>query len=79
MNGSRNIVLVGTYRPENEAWIRERRLYNLPLPNILSRKERKGRKVGDARLPCAATADGHLAFHEKISGVVLFAEEGTAL
>ena len=25
-------VLVGTYRPENEAWIRERRLYNLPLP-----------------------------------------------
>ncbi len=26
------IVLVGTYRHENEAWIRERRLYNLPLP-----------------------------------------------
>lgn len=24
-------VLVGTYRPENESWIRERRLYNLPL------------------------------------------------
>ena len=27
-----NLVLVGTYRPENAAWIRERRLYNLPLP-----------------------------------------------
>ena len=26
------VVLVGTYRHENEAWIRERRLYNLPLP-----------------------------------------------
>ena len=24
-------VLVGTYRPENAAWIREKRLYNLPL------------------------------------------------
>jgi DNA (cytosine-5)-methyltransferase 1 len=28
---SKNIV-VGTYRPENEAWIAERRFYNLPLP-----------------------------------------------
>ena len=27
-----NRVLVGTYRPEKEAWIRGRRLYNLPLP-----------------------------------------------
>ena len=26
------IVLVGTYRPENAAWIAGRRLYNLPLP-----------------------------------------------
>ena len=51
MNGSRNIVLVGTYRPENEAWIREQRLYNLPLPKC-----------------------GKLAFHERVSGVVLFAE-----
>ena len=25
------IVLVGTYRPESEAWIDDRRLYNLPL------------------------------------------------
>jgi len=25
------LVLVGTYRPENAAWIRERRLYNLPM------------------------------------------------
>ena len=24
-------VLVGTYRPENAAWIRERRFYNLPI------------------------------------------------
>ena len=30
--GKKERVLVGTYRPENEAWIRERRLYNLPLP-----------------------------------------------
>ena len=74
MNGSRNIVLVGTYRPANEAWIRDRRLYNLPLPKILSHKEHKGHKAGGARLPCVASADGHLAFHEKISGVVLFAE-----
>lgn len=73
INGSRNIVLVGTYRPENEAWIRERRLYNLPLP-VFSHKERKGRKAGGARRSCTAAADGHLAFHEKISGVVLFAE-----
>ena len=45
------VVLVGTYRPGNEAWIRERRLYNLPLPKC-----------------------GKLAFHESVSGVVLFAE-----
>jgi len=44
-------VLVGTYRPANERWIAENRLYNLPLPKC-----------------------GKLAFHEKISGVVLFAE-----
>lgn len=25
-------VLVGTFRKENQAWIRERRIYNLPLP-----------------------------------------------
>ena len=47
-----SIVLVGTYRPENETWIRVRRLYNLPLPKC-----------------------GKLAFHEKISAIVLFAEE----
>jgi len=56
-------VLVGTYRPANEKWIAEKRLYNLPLPKIFSHKEHKGHKAG-----------GHLAFHEKISGVVLFAE-----
>lgn len=28
-----NVVLVGTYRPENEGWIKVRKLYNLPLPN----------------------------------------------
>lgn len=27
-----SIILVGTYRPENAAWIAEKRLYNLPLP-----------------------------------------------
>ena len=50
MKSSRT-VLVGTYRPENEAWIRNRRLYNLPLPRC-----------------------GKLAFHEKVNGIVLFAE-----
>ena len=44
------VVLVGTYRPENEKWIAERRLYNLPLPKC-----------------------GKLAFHERVSGIVLFA------
>ena len=44
-------MLVGTYRPANEKWIAEQRLYNLPLPKC-----------------------GKLAFHEKISGIVLFAE-----
>jgi len=48
---SRNLVLLGTYRPENEQWILERKLYNLPLPKC-----------------------GKLAFHERICGVVLFAE-----
>ena len=64
-----NIVLVGTYRPENESWIRERRLYNLPLPKILSHKEHKGRKDGRAAAPHAA-----LPFHRNVSSVVLFAE-----
>ena len=44
-------IIVGTYRPENEAWIAGRRLYNLPLPKC-----------------------GKLAFHEAVSGIVLFAE-----
>ncbi len=71
-----NIVLVGTYRPENEAWIRERRLYNLPLPVFVSRKERKDRKDGRAGAPpggsrSVATA---LPFHKNINAVVLFAE-----
>jgi len=47
----REIVLVGTYRPENEKWIAEKRLYNLPLPKC-----------------------GKLDFHDRVSGVVLFAE-----
>ena len=46
-----NIVLVGTYRPENESWIRERRLYNLPLPVFVSRKDGRG---GAPRTPPAA-------------------------
>lgn len=45
------LVLVGTFRPQNEAWIRQRKLYNLPLPRC-----------------------GKLAFHEKASALVLFAE-----
>ena len=65
-----NIVLVGTYRPENEAWIRERRLYNLPLPVFVSRKDgRAGAPPGGS---CSvATA---LPFHKNINAVVLFAE-----
>lgn len=49
--GGEPVVLVGTYRPDNAAWIAAKRLYNLPLPNC-----------------------GKLAFHERIEGVVLFAE-----
>ena len=30
-SGEKNLVLVGTYRPENASWIREKRLYNLPI------------------------------------------------
>ncbi len=51
MKKESNIVLVGTYRPENAAWIAKRRLYNLPLP-----------------------ACGKTAFHERVAGIVLFAE-----
>ena len=67
-----NIVLVGTYRPENESWIRERRLYNLPLPFFVSRKERKDRKDGRAGAP--RTPPAALPFHQNISAIVLFAE-----
>lgn len=45
------VVLVGTYRPENAKWIRERKLYNLPLP-----------------------ACGKVAFHDRITRIVLIAE-----
>ena len=42
---TRRAVLVGTYRPENEAWIALERLCNLPMPKFWNRspKERKGR------------------------------------
>ena len=46
-----SLVLVGTFRLQNESWIRQRKLYNLPLPRC-----------------------GKLAFHEKASSLVLFAE-----
>ena len=34
MNGNKNnsVILVGTFRPDNERWIKSRKLYNLPLP-----------------------------------------------
>ena len=64
---SHRIVLVGTYRPENETWIADKRLYNLPLPAVLSRKTGGTRFVASAK-------DGHLPFHESVFGVVLFAE-----
>ena len=44
-------VLVATYRPENSEWIRDRRLYNLPIPKC-----------------------GKVAFHDRISRIVLVAE-----
>ena len=44
-------VLVATYRPENAEWIKDRRLYNLPLPKC-----------------------GKVAFHDRISRIVLIAE-----
>ena len=68
-----NYVLVGTYRPANESWIRERRLYNLPLPKSLAQgvgsrvpRDRKG--SAGRPMPSALT------FHKNISGIVLFAE-----
>lgn len=62
-------VLVGTYRPENEAWIRERRLYNLPLPKFANSR-RNGRKDGKEASPQSAA----LPFHRNVSAMVLFAE-----
>ena len=56
------VVLVGTYRPANEAWIRDRRLYNLPLPKILSRKERKGAKLEMRRFLVLPQLTGILRF-----------------
>lgn len=44
-------VLVATYRPEDSEWIKDRRLYNLPLPKC-----------------------GKVAFHDRISRIVLIAE-----
>ena len=67
------IVLVGTYRHENEAWIREHRLYNLPLPKFISHKERKGRKEGRAVAP-RPPQTAALPFHRNIGGIVLFVE-----
>ena len=67
-----NRVLVGTYRPENEAWIRERRLYNLPLPEF----SRALGRAGAPRTPkggSRSVADA-LPFHKNIKAVVLFAE-----
>lgn len=65
MKGSR--VLVGTYRPENEAWIASKRLYNLPLPKFwdFGQKERKVCKGGRAVAP---------PFHRNVTAVVLLAE-----
>ena len=71
------IVLVGTYRHENESWIRERRLYNLPLPDFISHKEHKVRKEGRAvsmKPPSGGIGDAALPFHRNISSIVLFAE-----
>lgn len=44
-------VLVGTFRPENVEWIKNRRFYNLPLPKC-----------------------GKVAFHDRVSRIVLIAE-----
>ena len=69
-DGGGNVVLVGTFRPQNAEWIRARRLYNLPLPNILSHKEHKERKDGRAGSPLPAA----LPFHRSISRIVLIAD-----
>ena len=51
MAKANRVVLVGTYRPVNEEWIKSRKLYNLPLPKC-----------------------GKVAFHDRISRIVLIAE-----
>lgn len=64
--GEEEIVLVGTYRPENAAWIAEKRLYNLPLPTcgVLAFHRRVGGVV------LFAEAARPLAFAARFKGVV---------
>ena len=69
-NDKQEVVLVGTYRHENEAWIRERRLYNLPLPKYLTQSARSSGRAVAPRPPQPAA----LPFHRNIGGIVLFAE-----
>ena len=50
-NPATRTVLVATFRPENAEWIKNRNLYNLPLPKC-----------------------GRVAFHDRLSRIVLMAE-----
>ena len=56
MAKANRVVLVGTYRPVNEEWIKSRKLYYLPLPKC-----------------------GKVAFHDRISRIVLVAESHQTL
>ena len=56
-----SVVLVGTYRPENEAWIRERRLYNLPLPAFSRKTGRVVSETVGSRVP--RDRDGRAGAH----------------
>lgn len=64
------MVLVGTYRPANEAWIRANRLYNLPLPGFARGTGHNGCKYDGVGSPMPSA----MSFHRSISAIVLFAE-----
>ena len=60
------VVLVGTYRRENASWIKERRLYNLPLPKI-GKTAFHGRI---SRIVLIAAGFENLAYEAKLREVV---------
>ena len=64
-------VLIGTYRPENAAWIREKRLYNLPLAATSS----MGSDPIDEKVLITRAAEAYGRF----KSVVLFAGDAPAM